>query len=92
MFENLSEKFTGIVQSLTSKGKISEQDIKSTLREVRLALLEADVDFKVAKNFIKTIEDKAQKENVFSSLTPGQTIIKIVKDEMTSINSAYRNR
>ncbi|MFL2665556.1 MAG: signal recognition particle protein [Dehalococcoidia bacterium] len=85
MFENLSEKFTGIVQSLTSKGKISEQDIKSTLREVRLALLEADVDFKVAKNFIKTIEDKAQKENVFSSLTPGQTIIKIVKDEMTSI-------
>ncbi|MBA31325.1 MAG: signal recognition particle protein [Chloroflexi bacterium] len=85
MFDNLSEKFTGIVQSLTSKGKISEQDIKKTLREVRLALLEADVDFKVAKNFITTIEDKAKEGNVFSSLTPGQTIIKIVKEEMTSI-------
>ena len=85
MFDNLSEKFTNIVQNLTSKGKISEQDIKTTLREVRLALLEADVDFTVAKNFIKSIEDKARKENVFSSLTPGQTIIKIVKDEMTSI-------
>ena len=85
MFDNLSEKFTKIVQNLTSKGKISEQDIKSTLREVRLALLEADVDFNVAKKFISSIEDKAKKENVFSSLTPGQTIIKIVKDEMTSI-------
>jgi len=85
MFDNLSEKFTNIVQNLTSKGKISEQDIKSTLREVRLALLEADVDFTVAKKFITSIEDKAKKENVFSSLTPGQTIIKIVKDEMTSI-------
>ena len=85
MFDNLSEKFTNIVQNLTSKGKISEQDIKTTLREVRLALLEADVDFTVAKKFISSIEDKAKKENVFSSLTPGQTIIKIVKDEMTSI-------
>ena len=85
MFDNLSEKFTKIVQNLTSKGKISEQDIKTTLREVRLALLEADVDFTVAKKFISSIEDKAKKENVFSSLTPGQTIIKIVKDEMTSI-------
>ena len=85
MFDNLSEKFTKIVQNLTSKGKISEQDIKATLREVRLALLEADVDFTVAKKFISSIEDKAKKENVFSSLTPGQTIIKIVKDEMTSI-------
>lgn len=85
MFDNLSEKFTKIVQNLTSKGKISEQDIKATLREVRLALLEADVDFTVAKQFISSIEDKAKKENVFSSLTPGQTIIKIVKDEMTSI-------
>ena len=85
MFDSLSEKFTNIVQNLTSKGKISEQDIKTTLREVRLALLEADVDFTVAKKFISSIEDKAKKENVFSSLTPGQTIIKIVKDEMTSI-------
>ena len=66
MFDNLSEKFTKIVQNLTNKGKISEQDIKSTLREVRLALLEADVDFNVAKKFISSIEDKAKKENVFS--------------------------
>jgi signal recognition particle subunit SRP54 len=85
MFESLSEKLTGVFGKLSGKGKLSEQDIDIALREVRLALLEADVDFKVARSFIDAVRKRAVDEKVFASLTPGQTVVKIVADEMAKL-------
>ena len=84
-FENLSEKLQNALASLTGKGKLSEKDIDQAMREVRLALLEADVNFKVVKDFVKKVKEEALGEKVMNSLTPGQQVIKIVNEELTSL-------
>ncbi len=82
-FEGLSQRLQDVFKKLRGKGKISEEDVNLAMREVRLALLEADVNFKVVKDFIKRVKDRAVGVEVLHSLTPGQQIIKIVHDEMT---------
>ena len=84
-FENLSERIQKALKNLTGKGKISEEDINSASREIRLALLEADVNFKVVKDFIKKIKQEALGKEVQESLNPGQQVIKIVNDELTKM-------
>lgn len=85
MFESLSDKLGGVFGKLTNSGKLSEKDIDAALREVRLALLEADVDFKVARQFVKNVKERADGEKVYASLTPGQSVIRIVRDELAVI-------
>jgi signal recognition particle subunit SRP54 len=85
MFENLSSKLEVIFKRLKGHGKLSEQNIKEALKEVRIALLEADVNFKVVKDFIQSVEQRAVGQEVMASLTPAQQLIKVVKDELTSL-------
>ena len=85
VFENLSEKLQNALGKLTGKGKLSEKDVDIAMREVRLALLEADVNFKVVKNFTKNVKERAIGNEVMQSLTPGQQVIKIVNDELTKL-------
>ena len=85
MFESLSDKLGGVFGKLTSSGKLSEKDIDAALREVRLALLEADVDFKVARQFVKSVKERADGDKIYTSLTPGQSVIRIVRDELAEI-------
>ncbi len=84
-FDNLTEKLQNIFKSLKGKGRLSEADVKAALKEVKMALLEADVNFKVVKNFIAAIQERAVGQDVLSSLTPGQTVIKIVNEEMVNL-------
>ena len=84
-FENLSEKLQGAFKKLRGKGRISEADLKVAMREVKLALLEADVNFKVVKDFINSVSEKAIGSNVLESLTPAQQVIKIVNEELTAL-------
>ncbi|MBQ4568438.1 MAG: signal recognition particle protein [Ruminococcus sp.] len=84
-FESLSEKITGVFKRLKNKGKLSEGDVKTAMREVRLALLEADVNYKVAKDFTNTITERAVGEKVMESLTPAQMVIKIVNEELVAL-------
>ena len=84
-FDSLSDKLQNIFKNLRGKGRLSEADVKAALKEVKMALLEADVNFKVVKNFIKSVEERAIGQDVMSSLTPGQMVIKIVKEEMISL-------
>lgn len=84
-FEGLSEKLQATFKKIRGKGKVSEKDIKDAMREVRMALLEADVNFKVAKELINKISEKALGAEVLESLTPAQQIIKIVRDELTEL-------
>ncbi len=84
-FENLSQRLQDTFKKLRGKGKISESDLKAAMREVKLALLEADVNFKVVKDFINTVSEKAIGQNVLESLTPGQQVIKIVNEELTAL-------
>lgn len=84
-FENLSDKLQNIFKNLKGKGRLSEADVKAALKEVKMALLEADVNFKVVKNFISTIETRAIGQDVLNSLTPGQMVIKIVNEEMVRL-------
>ncbi|BCN31326.1 signal recognition particle protein [Anaeromicropila herbilytica] len=84
-FESLSEKLQNVFKGLKGKGKLTEADVKLALKEVKMALLEADVNFKVVKNFIKSVEEKAIGQDVMSSLTPGQMVINIVNKEMVSL-------
>ena len=84
-FDSLTEKLTKVFKNLRGKGKLNENDVKAALKEVKIALLEADVNFKVAKNFIKTVEERAIGQDVMDSLTPGQMVIKIVNEEMTAL-------
>ncbi len=84
-FDNLSEKLGSVFKRLRSKGKLSEQDVRSAMREVRLALLEADVNYKVAKDFTNNVAEKCIGEQVMQSLTPAQMVIKIVRDELTAL-------
>jgi signal recognition particle subunit SRP54 len=85
MFESLSDKLGGVFGKLTNSGKLSEKDIDAALREVRLALLEADVDFKVARQFVKNVKERADGDKVYASLTPGQSVIRIVREELAVI-------
>ena len=84
-FEGLSSRLQGITRKLRGKARITEGDLKEILREVKLALLEADVNYKIVKEFIADIETKALGQNVLTSLTPGQQVIKIVKDELVEL-------
>ncbi len=81
-FDSLSEKLQNVFKGLRSKGRLTEADVKAALKEVKMALLEADVNFKVVKQFIKAVQEKATGEDVLNSLTPGQTVIKYVNEEM----------
>lgn len=84
-FESLAEKLQGAFNQLRGKGKLNEKDVKDAMREVKLALLEADVNFKVVKDFINTLTERAIGESVMQSLTPGQQVIKIVSEELTNL-------
>ena len=84
-FESLSDKVQNIFKNLRGKGRLSEADVKAALKEVKMALLEADVSFKVVKQFIKTVQDRAVGQDVLNSLTPGQMVIKIVNEELVSL-------
>ena len=85
MFDTLSEKLTGIFNSLSSRGRVTEKDIDEALSQVRRSLLEADVNFRVARDFVVAIKEKALHSDVLTSLTPGQQVIKIVHEELTGI-------
>jgi signal recognition particle subunit SRP54 len=85
MFDNLTDKLNAVFKSLKGHGKLSEKNIEAGLKEVRLALLEADVHFRVVKKFIGDIKERALGQEVLSSLTPGQQVIKIVNDELTAL-------
>ena len=84
-FDNLSEKLQNIFKGLKGKGRLTEADVKTALREVKMALLEADVNFKVVKNFISSVQERAVGQDVLKSLTPGQMVIKIVNEEMVNL-------
>jgi signal recognition particle subunit SRP54 len=85
MFDNISEKLESIFKKLKGRGLIKEEDIDAALKEVRLALLEADVNFKVVKDFVQRVKEKALGKEVFESLTPGQQVVKIVHDELCTL-------
>ena len=91
-FENLGEKLGGVFKRLKGKGKITEKDVKDAMREVKLALLEADVNFKVVKDFVKKVSEKAMGTEVLESLTPSQNIIKIVRDELVELMGSEHER
>src|SRR5271170_2279877 len=85
MFDSLSQKLQSVFKNLRGYGKLSEKNVADALREVRLALLEADVNYKVAKDFIERTKERALGQEVLSSITPGQQIIKIVHDELVTL-------
>jgi len=91
-FEGLSNRLQEITRKLSGKARISESDLKEVLREVKLALLEADVNYKIVKDFVKTIEEKALGQDVLKSLTPGQQVVKIVRDELTELLGGSESR
>ncbi len=84
-FDSLSEKLQNVFKGLRSKGRLTEEDVKVAMKEVKMALLEADVNFKVVKDFTKKVQEKAVGEDVLNSLTPGQTVIKYVNEEMVAM-------
>ncbi len=91
-FDGLSDKLAGVFKRLRSKGKLGEADVKTAMREVRLALLEADVNYKVAKDFTNAVTEKCIGENVMESLTAAQMVIKIVKEELTALMGSEQAR
>lgn len=91
-FEGLAERLQVTMQKIKGKGKISEADVKEMMREVRFALIEADVNLKVVKEFIKTVSERAVGQDVMKSLTPGQQVIKIVKDELTQLMGGEQSK
>ena len=91
-FEGLSERLENSFKKLRAKGKLTEADVKDAMREVRLALLEADVNYKVAKDFTKSVTERAIGEDVMESLTPGQMVIKIVNEELTRLMGTSETR
>ena len=84
-FESLSEKLQNTFKKLTGKGKLNEQNIKDAMREVRLSLLEADVNYKVVNDFVKTVTERSVGTEILSSLNAGQQVIKIVNEELTKL-------
>ena len=91
-FEGLSEKLQGALRKMTGKGKLTEQAVKEGMREVRMALLEADVNYAVAKDFIKKVTERCVGQEVLSSMTPSQQVIKIVQEEMTALMGSTNSR
>ena len=85
MFENLSQRLSGVFEKLTNQGALSEDNVKTALREVRVALLEADVSLTVVRDFVKAVQDKATGQEVTKSVTPGQQVVKIVHDELVHV-------
>ena len=84
-FESLTDKLQNVFKKLKSKGRLTEEDVKVALKEVKMALLEADVNFKVVKQFIKSVEERAIGSDVMNGLNPGQMVIKIVKDRKSVV-------
>ena len=84
-FESLSDKLQNVFKNLRGKGRLSEADVKTALKEVKMALLEADVSFKVVKQFISSVQERAVGEEVLGSLQPGQMVIKIVNEELVRL-------
>ena len=84
-FESLTDKLQNVFKKLKSKGRLTEEDVKIALKEVKMALLEADVNFKVVKQFIKSVEERAIGSDVMNGLNPGQMVIKIVNEEMIAL-------
>ncbi|MDY3618313.1 signal recognition particle protein [Agathobaculum sp.] len=91
-FEGLTEKISSAFKHLKSKGRLTEGDVKEAMREIRMALLEADVNFKVAKDFIKTVTEKATDAEILESLSPAQQVIKIVNEELTALLGGQNTR
>ena len=91
-FEGLADRLQGTLQKIRGKGKVTEADVKEMMREVRLALLEADVNFKVVKDFIKRVNERAIGQEVLKSLTPGQQVIKVVKEELTELMGGEQSK
>ncbi|WP_163182836.1 signal recognition particle protein [Neobacillus sedimentimangrovi] len=91
-FEGLADRLQNTIQKIRGKGKVSESDVKEMMREVRLALLEADVNFKVVKDFVKKVSERAVGQEVLKSLTPGQQIIKIVNEELTELMGGEQSK
>lgn len=91
-FEGLSEKLTNVFQKLKSRGRLTEVDVRAAMREIKLALLEADVNFKVVKDFIAKVTERAVGVEILESLTPAQQVIKIVSDELTSLMGGSQSR
>ncbi len=92
LFEGLSTRLNHIFSKLTKRGKLTELEIKEAMREVRVALLEADVNFMVAKKFVATVSEKALGQNILTSLTPGQQVIKIVNEELTALMGSSNSK
>ena len=92
MFESLTEKLNGVFHRLGNKGKLTERDVDAALREIRMALLEADVNFRVARSFVGKIRERALSEDVLKSLSPGQQVIKITNEELTAILGGGANK
>ena len=84
-FESLTDKLQNVFRNLRSKGRLTEADVKTALKEVKMALLEADVNFKVVKQFVKSVEERAVGSDVMNGLNPGQMVIKIVNEEMVAL-------
>ena len=91
-FEGLADRLQSTIKKITGKGKVTEQDVNAMAREVRLALLEADVNFRVVKDLIKRIKERAIGQEVLESLTPGQQVIKVVKEELTALMGGEQSR
>jgi signal recognition particle subunit SRP54 len=91
-FEGLADRLQKVMSKIRGKGKVTEADVKEMMREVRLALLEADVNFKVVKDFIKRVSERAVGQEVMKSLTPGQQVIKVVKEELTELMGGEQSK
>ena len=91
-FEGLSARLQEITRKIRGKARITESDLKEMLREVKLALLEADVNYKIVKDFIETVREKALGQDVLKSLTPGQQVVKVVKDELVELLRGNREQ
>lgn len=87
-FESLTEKLSATFKRLRGKGRLSEADVKEAMKEIKMALLEADVNFKVVKSFVASVTERAVGQDVMESLTPAQMIVKIVNEELTSLMGA----
>src|SRR5436305_5205211 len=92
MFDNLSDKLQRVFKNLRSEGKLTAANMEAALREIRVALLEADVNFKVVKQLIEAVKEKAMGEEVLSSLSPTQQVVKIVRDELTRILGSHQSK
>lgn len=91
-FENLSEKLQSVFKQLRSKGKLTEKDVKDAMREVKIALHEADVNYKIVKQFVNKVNERAVGAEVLESLTPGQQVIKIVNEELVELMGSAQSK